>query len=500
MAPASARAGRQAMGDIRSPGVAGVVHTGRMGRTVSAVVTWGDAYLGVIGPFAVSVPWWSEVEPVVAHLREMLDVPVLVLRLLLVEGGEGGRDGHVTYHVAALRRPAPGLLAGRPADQAALTGPEGLRSPWARLEGISEVLSWAADTLGAAGRRVTGPAVQRKTWNLAALFRLPTVKGPVWLKTTPCFAADEASVIAAFARVDPALVPPVIGAGPRRILLGHLPGQDCWDASPTIITSAVRRLAAAQAVLASQPASLPPGLPDRRAPVIAGQIRALLDSQAGGELSAGETAAARGLLSRFALLDDCGLPDTIVHGDFHPGNWRSDGGPRPSWTGPTLISATRCWTGCGPVISCPRAGGPSRPGPGSTPGHRASPGASPPARCASPDRLLTSCTRCATRNSSTASSHQKGSTISAIPQLLSVPHCTAHRNRDNRTARHRRATGRNAVLRTSQGPRRRNRSSTGDHWRACSARRWLQSVTRLLTRLGAERRVCAACTRRAGRC
>ena len=262
-----------------------------------------------------------------AHLREMLDVPVLVLRLLLVEGGEGGRDGHVTYHVAALRRPAPGLLAGRQADQAALTGPEGLRSPWARLEGISEVLSWAADTLGAAGRRVTGPAVQRKTWNLAALFRLPTVKGPVWLKTTPCFAADEASVIAAFARVDPALVPPVIGAGPRRILLGHLPGQDCWDASPTIITSAVRRLAAAQAVLASQPASLPPGLPDRRAPVIAGQIRALLDSQAGGELSAGETAAARGLLSRFALLDDCGLPDTIVHGDFHPGNWRSDGGP-----------------------------------------------------------------------------------------------------------------------------------------------------------------------------
>ena len=315
------------MGDIRSPGVAGVVHTGRMGRTVSAVVTWGDAYLGAIGPFAVSVPWWSEVEPVVAHLREMLDVPVLVLRLLLVEGGEGGRDGHVTYHVAALRRPAPGLLAGRPADQAALTGPEGLRSPWARLEGISEVLSWAADTLGAAGRRVTGPAVQRKTWNLAALFRLPTVKGPVWLKTTPCFAADEASVIAAFARVDPALVPPVIGAGPRRVLLGHLPGQDCWDASPAIITSAVRRLAAAQAVLASQPASLPPGLPDRRAPVIAGQIRALLDSQAGGELSAGETAAARGLLSRFALLDDCGLPDTIVHGDFHPGNWRSDGGP-----------------------------------------------------------------------------------------------------------------------------------------------------------------------------
>jgi hypothetical protein len=307
--------------------VAGLIHTGRVGRTVSAVVTWGEAYLGVIGPFAVSIPWWAEVEPVVARLHEVLNVPVLVLRLLLVEGGEGGRDGHVTYHVAALNRPAPGLLAGRPIDQATLTRPEDLRSPWARVEGIREVLSWASDTLGAAGRRVIGPAVQRKTWNLAALFRLPTGPGPVWLKTTPGFAADEAGVIAAFARVDPALVPLVIGAGPRRVLLEHLPGEDCWDASPQLITSAVQRLATTQAVLAGQPASLPAGLPDRRAPALAGQIRALLGGPVASELTAGEAAAARGLLSRFRLLEECGLPDTIVHGDFHPGNWRSDGGP-----------------------------------------------------------------------------------------------------------------------------------------------------------------------------
>ena len=38
------------------------------------------------------------------------------------------------------------------------------------------MLTWATGTLGAAGRRVTGAAEQRKTWNLAALFRLPTDK------------------------------------------------------------------------------------------------------------------------------------------------------------------------------------------------------------------------------------------------------------------------------------------------------------------------------------
>jgi hypothetical protein len=312
-----------------------------MGRTVSAVVTWGDAYLGTIGPAGVSIPWWSEVEPVVAHLREVLGVPVIVLRLLRVDGGEGSRDGHVTYHAAALSRPAPGRpAAGRPAAGPAelpapawpeeLTGPEDLRLPWARLEGVQEILGWASAALEAAGRPMTGPAVQRRTWNLSALFQLPTATGPVWLKATPPFAADEAGVIAAFAGADSSLVPPVIGAGPGRVLLEHLPGEDCWDASPQVIASAIQRLTAAQAVLAGRlPGRLPgpPGWPDRRTPALTGQIRALLDGPVAGELSAGELAAARGLLSRLPLLDECGLPDTLVHGDFHHGNWRSDGGP-----------------------------------------------------------------------------------------------------------------------------------------------------------------------------
>jgi len=199
-----------------------------MSRTVSALVTWDDAYLGAIGPVAVGVPWWVEVEPVVACLHKALGVPVFVLRLLTVESGEGARDGHVTYHVAALERPAAGLLSPRPVDLAALIGPQERRMPWARVEGIREALTWAEDTLRVAGRPPTGPAGQDRTWNLAALFRLPTAQGPAWLKMTPSFATDEASVIAAFARVDPTLVPQVIGAVPRRVLLDHLPGEDCW--------------------------------------------------------------------------------------------------------------------------------------------------------------------------------------------------------------------------------------------------------------------------------
>ncbi|WP_431912351.1 aminoglycoside phosphotransferase family protein [Nonomuraea jabiensis] len=296
-----------------------------MGRTVSAWVTSGDERLGVIGPFVVEVPWWAEVEPVVAHVRQVLGVDVLVLRLLDVDGGKGGRDGHVTYHVEALERPEPGrLTAPLPTDHGALDRPERLRAPWARIDGLRELLGWAADALSTAGRPLTGPIRQRKTWNLAGLFLLPTAQGPVWLKATPHFAGDEAAVIGMFAALDPSLVPTVVASGPRRVLLEHLPGEDCWDAPVEIIDSAVTRLAAAQARLAG---AIPPGLPDRRGPAVADRVRGLLAGDVGRELTAEELAGAYELVERWPLLAECGLPDTIVHGDFHPGNWRSDGGP-----------------------------------------------------------------------------------------------------------------------------------------------------------------------------
>jgi len=305
----------------------GAGQNGAMGRTVTAWVTSGEEYLGTLGPFAVDLPFWSEVEPVTQHLSRALDVPVLVVRLLRVDGGDGARDGHVTYHVEALGPPAPGVLLPEPVDHALLTDPAPLRTVWARVAGLREVLGWAADRLAAAGRPVTGPVRQRKTWNLAGLFRLPTADGPVWLKTTPPFAADEASVIAAFGSVDPSLVPVVIAAEPGRLLLEHLPGEDCWDAPVDVIASGIHRFVAAQAALAGRPESWPPGLRDWRWPVLAERVRDLLDGGVDGELTAGELSAARDLLDRCPRLAECGLPDTVVHGDFHSGNWRSDGGP-----------------------------------------------------------------------------------------------------------------------------------------------------------------------------
>lgn len=319
-------------------------HTVAVSRTVSAWVTSGDDFLGVTGPFPVDIPWWAETEPVAALLARALDVPVLVLRLLTVHGGEGGRDGHVTYHVEAPEPPAPGKLEQRDVDRRLLTADDARRAPWARADGLRELLDWASRTLAALGRPVTGPVEQRRTWNLAGLFRLPTARGPVWLKATPHFATDEAAVIAALARVDARLVPTVLAAGERRILLEHIPGEDCWTADAVTVEAGVRRFVAAQAALAGR---RPPGLRDRRDRVLGAKVRELLDGDVELDITDQERQAARQLTGRWDQLPACGLPDTLVHADFYPGNWRSDGRP------PVVVDFADAHWG-NPVLDCLR--------------------------------------------------------------------------------------------------------------------------------------------------
>ncbi|MFE7763183.1 aminoglycoside phosphotransferase family protein [Streptomyces sp. NPDC057438] len=315
-----------------------------MSRTFSAWVTSGADFLGVTGPFPVDVPWWAEVEPVAARLEHTLGVPVLVLRLLDADGGESGRDGHVTYHVEANGRPRAGALRRDHVDEGLLRTDDALRAPWARADGLRELLDWASRALAALGRPVTGPAEQRRTWNLAGLFRLPTAHGPVWLKATPRFAADEAAAIAAFAGVDTDLVPRVLASGERRVLLEHIPGEDCWTADAATVEAGVRRFVAAQAALSGR---RPPGLRDRRDRALGGLVRELLDRRQELGLDDEELDRARELTHRWERLAGCGLPDTLVHADFHPGNWRSDGRP------PVVVDFADSHWG-NPVLDCLR--------------------------------------------------------------------------------------------------------------------------------------------------
>ncbi|QKW22860.1 hypothetical protein HUT16_30580 [Kitasatospora sp. NA04385] len=290
-------------------------------RTATVVIEWQGERVGAVGPFATESPYWAQVGEVAEAASRAAGVPLAVLRLLSVAGGAGGRGGAAVYLAVASGRPT-GLLipAGERLDQG-----HPLRLPWASADGLAAEWYWADGELAALGRARNGPVEQVRSWNLSALSRFPTADGPVWLKSTPPFAVPEAAVIARAGRADPGLVPRVLAADGRRALLADVPGTDCWGVPEDGMLAVVDRWAAVQAAVA---ADGPAGLADCSPTALAERFPALVE-RLRPELSEPQYAQARLLAGQLpaiaAELVDCGLPLTLVHGDFHPGNWRYDG-------------------------------------------------------------------------------------------------------------------------------------------------------------------------------
>jgi Ser/Thr protein kinase RdoA (MazF antagonist) len=172
-----------------------------------------------------------------------------------------------------------------------------------------------------------------KTWNLSSILRLPTSAGDVWCKSVPPFMAHEGAIMQLVAAEDASLVPDVLADDrrTRTVLLEDVEGDDQWDAPEPILVEMVRRLVRLQARWAGRARELrAAGLPDRRASSFPPLVRALLErpdiraSLAEEELSRLDHLV-RDLPDRHEQIAGCGLPETLVHGDFHPGNWRSDG-------------------------------------------------------------------------------------------------------------------------------------------------------------------------------
>jgi phosphotransferase family enzyme len=278
--------------------------------------------LRTLPEFAVDTPWWPDVEPVVRTARDRFGVDVFVLRLLTAQTSSDVMGGAVSYLAEQLSAP-PTVPAPVVADD------HPLRAAWARPGGLAKIVAWADDALAAAGRPRVAPPVQVKTWNLSSILRLPTAAGDVWCKSVPQFMAHESAILTLVAGCRPNLVPPVLAARDGTVLLADVPGEDLWHAPTPTLIDMVDRLVDLQATLPVAEV-LAAGVPDWRAHAFPAQVEAVLSRAATldrDELAALDRLAAD-LPRRFAELADCGLPETLVHGDFHPGNWR---------TGPVLV-------------------------------------------------------------------------------------------------------------------------------------------------------------------
>jgi hypothetical protein len=278
-----------------------------MDRTVTIVVCERDGtVLGQLEPFTVDTPWWQDMWPI--HRR----YPSLaVLRLL---GGVPEQPPSMGGSVTYLAETVPGGAAHLQLESCEIALKDHrLRMPWARPGGPAGDIAWASGVV-----EPTGPAAQHRSWNLSAIWSMPTGRGRVWLKCVPSFFGHEGAVLGL---LSSPYTPKLIATSGHRLLLEDLGGHDGYDASVEETLHLIDQLVDLQCGTAPRVTELlAAGVPDARWPVLVPELRALVARRAPHDphlvrLTANAEARAR-------AIDECGLPDVLVHGDAHPGNAR----------------------------------------------------------------------------------------------------------------------------------------------------------------------------------
>jgi hypothetical protein len=292
-------------------------------RVVTLVLCRRDgAILGALAPFEVDVPFWQEAGPVVVGARRAHDIDVVILRLLAGEPHRLCLGGPVTY-LAEVGDDVD--VAVRPWHRS-LDPDEPLRASWARPGGPSGDLAWADAALEVAGMPRTAPAVQVRSWNLSSLWRLPTTGGAAWLKVVPPFFAHEGALLAALGADR---VPEVLASDGARMLLAEIRGDDLYGVSGERLLSMVDLLVDLQTGWVGRVDDLLElRLPDWRRDALTVAFTGLVARWRGRlpeAVEVGLDGLLDGLAARWDHIDACGLPDTLVHGDFHQGNLRSAG-------------------------------------------------------------------------------------------------------------------------------------------------------------------------------
>ena len=290
------------------------MQTGRLARVV--LVHHGQV-LGVLPPVALAMPWWPEADDLVSAVRDRDGIEITVLRLLHT-ASDRVFGGEVTY-LAETDRPPPVALASWPGDPLA---DQPRRQTWAHPGGPAALLAWADDRLAGAGLDRTGPAQQMRTWNLSALWRIPTRGGRVWLKAVPDFFAHEGAVID---WIGVPVAPRLIDLDLGRVLLADIEGPTNHEVrDPVALSPMVELLTGLQRrALDRLPELIAVGVPDRGLPTVVDRVAAVTE-QWGSAIEPAERrsldAVVAGLPARVAAIAACGVPDTLVHGDFHAGN------------------------------------------------------------------------------------------------------------------------------------------------------------------------------------
>jgi hypothetical protein len=278
------------------------------------LISSGGTVLGQLAPFPVATPWWQDIAPVVRGARQHHDIEVVVLRLLEAElaAPPGGTVTYLAQVAASVpAEPWPGRLDDHP-----------LRLPYARLHGPAADLAWADSVLASEGL-VRTRAEQVRTWNLSSLWRLEAGERAFWLKVVPPFFAHEGALLA---RLAGKAVPALLAHEAGRMLLPELPGDDLHGAPVAVLTRMISLAVDLQASwIGRVDELLALGAADFRAVSLPAAFGRLVEREASA-LAPPQRAAlhefVEQLPGRMSDIASCGIPEALVHGDLHPGNFR----------------------------------------------------------------------------------------------------------------------------------------------------------------------------------
>jgi hypothetical protein len=209
------------------------------------------------------------------------------------------------------------------------------QAPFARPEWLAELLAWSQQQLGPLDLRLTGAFNQLNASPTFSLIRLETNDSAVWFKATGDPNRHELRVAACVARLFPGFVPEVLGihSAWNAWLMPEVPGRRLDDVRELASWhQAAEDLARLQIGSIGQNAELfGGGCRDLRLPNLIAAVDPWIDrmrglmaaqeKQAPARLTDPELSFLRDSLEQACLrFSEIGLPNTLGHLDFSPGN------------------------------------------------------------------------------------------------------------------------------------------------------------------------------------
>ena len=207
------------------------------------------------------------------------------------------------------------------------------RPDWSRPGWHAATVDWLARELSRLGIVMHGPVEQLGSWPISSLLGVDTDHGRVIVKSDPLMFGHEPALTLALATEHPGLVSDVLVADPvrRHLVMRAFSGAPLGSEEASRWSDGLTALATIQqSWIDRRGEATRIGVEDRSLAALDGEVDSIVTDEAaspGLEPSARErlVSSLSQLHELIGQLADGPVPETLVHGDFHPWNVQRDG-------------------------------------------------------------------------------------------------------------------------------------------------------------------------------